>query len=645
MKKLLLPIFVVLFLFGFKATTVKTIQGIVIDKSDGLPLAGVEVSIPKTKKRTTTDPQGKYTIVLNDNEQELQFSYIGYRTQTIKVGDKTRINISLAADDQSLNEVVVTSYKGRNKIVKPSKVARGITTSDMKMYAPQASPIYNSSPVYGQTKTIYTPAETESYANIQENTFHNPDKTPLSTFSIDVDAASYSNVRRFLNNGGLPPKDAVRIEEMINYFDYDYPQPTGNDPVNIITEISTAPWNNKHKLVQIGLQGRSMKTEQLPASNLVFLIDVSGSMDQPNKLPLLVSSFKLLTNQLREKDKVAIVVYAGNSGLVLPSTSGNMKTTIKEALNKLTAGGSTAGGQGIELAYKVASQHFIKGGNNRVILATDGDFNVGASSDKEMEQLIEEKRKSGVFLTVLGYGMGNTKDSKMETLADKGNGNYAYIDNITEARKVLVNEFGGTLFTIAKDVKLQIEFNPAKVQAYRLIGYENRLLEDKDFNDDLKDAGDLGSGHTVTALYEIIPTGVQSSFTPSVDPLKYQENKKNSINSGSLEMLTVKLRYKEPDGNRSKLLQKPVIDASTIFEGSSNNFRFAAAVAEFGMLLRQSDFKQKSSYAQVISLVEQSMGKDKEGYRSEFLKLVKSSQLLAKDLLTIEDTKDHNEKN
>ncbi|SHF62515.1 vWA domain-containing protein [Pedobacter caeni] len=632
MKKLLLPIFVVLFLFGFKATTVKTIQGIVIDKSDGLPLPGVQVSISKTKKRTTTDPQGKYTIVLNDNEQELQFSYIGYKTQTIKVGNKTLINISMEADNQTLNEVVVTGYQIQAK--------KSITSSVATIRS------YSPTPAYGNMVVMSPPAsDTESYANIQENVFHNPDKTPLSTFSIDVDAASYSNVRRYLNNGGLPPKDAVRIEEMINYFDYDYPQPTGNDPVNIITEISTAPWNNKHKLVQIGLQGKSMKTDQLPASNLVFLIDVSGSMAQPNKLPLLVSSFKLLTNQLREKDKVAIVVYAGNSGLVLPSTPGNMKTTIKEALNKLTAGGSTAGGQGIELAYKVAGQHFIKGGNNRVILATDGDFNVGASSDKEMEQLIEEKRKSGVFLTVLGYGMGNTKDSKMETLADKGNGNYAYIDNITEARKVLVNEFGGTLFTIAKDVKLQVEFNPAKVQAYRLIGYENRLLEDKDFNDDRKDAGDLGSGHTVTALYEIIPTGVQSSFTPSVDPLKYQENKKNNSSNGSPEMLTVKLRYKEPDGNHSKLLQKSVIDASNLFEGSSNNFRFAAAVAEFGMLLRQSDFKQKSSYGHVISLVEQSMGKDKEGYRSEFLKLVKSSQLLAKDLLTIEDTKDHNEKN
>lgn len=636
MKKLLFPIFVVLFLFGFKATTVKTIQGIVTDKRDGSPLPGVQVSIPKSKKGTVTDSRGKYVISVNDTDEALRFSFVGYKTQVLKIGSKTQINLALAPDDQTLNEVVVRKVAGL-RIGRAEKRITGDASASMIQY--------EAAPIYSQKAILYTPTNTESYANIQENAFHNPDQTPLSTFSIDVDAASYSNVRRYLNNGGLPPKDAVRIEEMINYFDYDYPQPQGNDPVNIITEISTAPWNNKHKLVQIGLQGRKIKTEQLPASNLVFLIDVSGSMAQPNKLPLLVSSFKLLTNQLREKDKVAIVVYAGNSGLVLPSTTGDHKNTIKEALNKLSAGGSTAGGEGIELAYKIASQHFIKGGNNRVILATDGDFNVGASSDKDMEQLIEEKRKSGVFLTVLGYGMGNTKDSKMETLADKGNGNYAYIDNITEARKVLVNEFGGTLFTIAKDVKLQVEFNPAKVQAYRLIGYENRLLQDKDFNDDRKDAGDLGSGHTVTALYEIIPVGVQSSFSPSVDPLKYQENKKNTSKNNSPEMLTVKLRYKQPDGNSSKLLQKSVIDASNIFEGSSNNFRFAAAVAEFGMLLRQSDFKQNASFAQVISLTEQSMGKDTEGYRSEFLKLVKSSQLLAKDLLTIEDTKDHNEKN
>ena len=347
----------------------------------------------------------------------------------------------------------------------------------------------------------------------------------------------------------------------------------------------------------------------------------------------MVSSFKLLTDQLRPIDKVAIVVYAGNSGLVLPSTAGNEKATIKEALNKLQAGGSTAGGAGIQLAYKVAGENFIKGGNNRIILATDGDFNVGASSDNDMQSLIEDKRKSGVFLTVLGYGMGNYKDSKMEVLANKGNGNYAYIDNINEARKVLINEFGGTLFTVAKDVKLQIEFNPTKVQAYRLIGYENRMLKDEDFNNDLKDAGVMGAGHTVTALYEIIPTGVNSHFANPVDDLKYQKAPKTESTYQGNEMLTVKLRYKKPDANTSKSIQKVVID--NVQTKTSDNFRFAAAVAEFGMLLRDSEFKQNSSYDQLIELASSSLGKDKEGYRSEFLKLAKSTSLMARDLLTI----------
>jgi len=400
-----------------------------------------------------------------------------------------------------------------------------------------------------------------------------------------------------------------------------------------------------HKLVKIGLQGRKISTEKLPASNLVFLIDVSGSMAQANKLPLLVSSFKLLAEQLRSSDKVAIVVYAGNAGLVLPSTPGDQKIKIKDALDKLSAGGSTAGGQGIELAYKVASENFIKGGNNRVILATDGDFNVGASSDDDMEKLIEKKRKSGIFLTTLGYGMGNYKDSKMEVLANKGNGNYAYIDNITEARKVLVNEFGGTLFTIAKDVKLQIEFNPSKVQSYRLIGYENRMLKAKDFNDDQKDAGELGSGHTVTALYEVIPVGVKSIFSGSIDDLKYQKNDKPVISGNNKELLTVKLRYKQPDGNVSKLIEQPVIDNRIPFDKTTNNFRFSAAVAEFGMLLRQSDFRQNSNFDQVIRNAQKAMGNDNEGYRSEFVKLAKSAKLLAKDLLSLEDKTALNEKN
>ncbi|HMK26619.1 MAG TPA: VWA domain-containing protein, partial [Chitinophagaceae bacterium] len=473
----------------------------------------------------------------------------------------------------------------------------------------------------------------EGYDNIVENKFLKVSDNPLSTFSIDVDAASYSNIRRFLNQGQLPPAGAVRIEEMVNYFHYEYPQPTNDDPFSINTEISDAPWNKEHKLVLIGLQGKKIPTENLPASNLVFLIDVSGSMQGPDRLGLVKASMKLLVDQLREQDKVAMVVYAGAAGLVLPPTNGSNKTKIKEAIDNLEAGGSTAGGAGIKLAYKTAEEYFVKGGNNRVILCTDGDFNVGESSDDAMERLIENERKSAVFLTVLGYGMGNYQDSKMQKLADKGNGNHAYIDGITEAKKVLVNEFGGTLFTIAKDVKLQIEFNPAKVQGYRLIGYENRMLAKEDFNDDKKDAGELGSGHTVTALYEVIPVGVESDFLKSVDSLKYQKNIAPLSKSAQTdEILTVKFRYKAPDGDVSKLIEHPVKDKQISIAKTSDNFRFAASVAQFGMLLRNSEFKSDASYADVLNLARKAKGNDDEGYRSEFIRLAESAQMLAKAL-------------
>jgi Ca-activated chloride channel family protein len=472
---------------------------------------------------------------------------------------------------------------------------------------------------------------TEDYDNIVENKFLAATKNPLSTFSIDVDEAAYSNVRRYLENGSVPPAGAVRIEEMINYFDYNYPKPVNGEPFTINTEIADCPWNTAHKLVHIGLQGKEIPVDNLPSSNMVFLVDVSGSMDEPNKLPLVQASLKMLTDQLREKDRVAIVVYAGSAGLVLPSTSGVNKTAIKEAIDNLEAGGSTAGGDGIKLAYKTAKNNFIEGGNNRVILATDGDFNVGISSDDELVRLIENERKSGVFLSVLGYGMGNYKDNKMQQLADKGNGNHSYIDNINEAKKVLVNEFGSTLFTIAKDVKVQIEFNPAKVQAYRLVGYENRMLAAEDFNDDAKDAGELGSGHTVTALYEIIPVGVKDDFIKSVDPLKYQLNEKQTGISNSTEMMTIKLRYKNPDEDISKLITRPVIDNHIELAGTSDNFRFSAAVAEFGLMLRNSEYKQQSSYQQVVSLAKSARGNDTNGYRAEFIRLVETATSLVKN--------------
>lgn len=473
---------------------------------------------------------------------------------------------------------------------------------------------------------------TEDYDNIVENKFLAAKSSPLSTFSIDVDEAAYSNVRRYLNGGNLPPAGAVRIEEMINYFDYNYPQPADSVPFSVNTEIAGCPWNPQHKLVHIGLQGKAMPVAQLPPANLVFLIDISGSMDEPNKLPLVQSSLKLLTGQLRENDKVSIVVYAGNAGLVLPSTSGSNKTTIRNAIDNLQAGGSTAGGAGIQLAYKVARENFIEKGNNRVILATDGDFNIGPSSDDELVQIIEQERKKGVFLSVLGFGMGNYKDNKMQQLADKGNGNHSYIDNINEARKVLVNEFGSTLFTIAKDVKIQIEFNPAAVQAYRLIGYENRILGAEEFNDDKKDAGELGAGHTVTALYEIIPVGIKDNFSQTVDSLKYQSPARTTAAAfSSNEIMTIKLRYKKPAEELSRLITHPVTNSSIELSATSDNFRFSAAVAEFGMLLRNSAYKQSSTFPQLLDLAKSAKGKDENGYRAEFLQLVSTASSLVKN--------------
>ncbi len=469
----------------------------------------------------------------------------------------------------------------------------------------------------------YTVENNESYKEITENQFKSVTVAPLSTFSIDVDKASYSNIRRMINNGDtLIPQDAVKIEEMINYFDYNYDQPKEKHPFAIHTEYDETPWNNDTQLVKIGLKGKEIPKDKIPPSNLVFLIDVSGSMGSSNKLPLLKSAFKLLVNQLREKDKVSIVVYAGAAGVVLSPTSGAHKKEIIAALQNLEAGGSTAGGAGIQLAYDIAKENFIKEGNNRVILATDGDFNVGMSSDKDMKQLIEEKRKSGVFLTCLGFGMGNYKDSKLETLADKGNGNHAYIDTMQEAQRVLVREFGGTLFTIAKDVKIQVEFNPNKVQAYRLIGYENRLLNDEDFVDDTKDAGELGSGHTVTALYEVIPVGVTSKYFKKLPDLKYTKQKTDSKYGN--ELLTVKFRYKKPKEKES-IEMIHVLNTNKEHK-VTQDFKFAASVAWFGMKLRNSKLLKNDKIEDIITLASSNKSIDDQGYRSEFVRLMNTYQ-------------------
>ncbi|MGB3240067.1 MAG: von Willebrand factor type A domain-containing protein [Geitlerinemataceae cyanobacterium] len=470
----------------------------------------------------------------------------------------------------------------------------------------------------------------EGYNLIDENPFLRVTNNPLSTFAIDVDSASYSNVRRFLNNGQIPPKDAVRIEELINYFTYSYPEPEGDRPFSISTESSIAPWNSNHKLVRVGLKGKSIPTANLPPSNLVFLLDVSGSMAEPNKLPLLKSAFRLLVNELKPTDRVSIVVYAGAAGVVLPPTPGSQKETILAAIENLQAGGSTAGGEGIQLAYQLAQENFLSEGNNRVILATDGDFNVGISSDAELVRLIQNKRDSDIFLTVLGFGTGNLQDAKMEQLANKGNGNYAYLDTILEAKKVLVSELGATLLTLAKDVKIQVEFNPEKVQAYRLIGYENRLLRSEDFNDDTKDAGELGAGYSVTALYEILPVGATPDVElPEVDELRYQQNSSDAETTNTEELMTVKLRYKLPSGDISQLIEQPLVDRDLPLQSTSEDFRFASSVAAFGMLLRDSQYKGSADPELVLQLANEAKGEDREGYRADFIRLVESYQLLA----------------
>ena len=467
---------------------------------------------------------------------------------------------------------------------------------------------------------------TEEYGATEEPGFAAVVNRPLSTFSIDVDTASYANVRRFLHDGRLPPADAVRIEELLNYFDYDYPEPAEGEPFSVVIEMAGCPWKPTHRLVHIGLRSNPVATASLPPSNLVFLIDVSGSMRDSDKLPLLKKAFSLLARQLRPQDQVSIVVYAGAAGMVLPPTSGAQKTTILSTLSRLEAGGSTAGGAGIQLAYKLARENFIEHGNNRVILATDGDFNVGVSSDGELVQMIEHEREAGVFLTILGFGTGNLKDLKLEQLADHGNGNYAYIDNLLEARRVLVEQMGATLLTVAKDVKLQLEFNPVQIKAYRLIGYENRRLRDEEFTDDRRDAGDLGAGHSVTALYEVIPAGSDESL-PGVDPLKYQQTSVRPDAAGNNEVLTVKLRYRPPEGSKSRLLTRVLPKHSDSAE-PTQVFRFAAGVAEFGLLLRDSPYKGGADYGRAFEQVRQALGSDEDGRRSEFLSLIRTAEKL-----------------
>ncbi len=583
-----------------------TIEGVVLEDTNGLPLIGVNIIVKNTTEGTVTDINGYFTLEV-DSTDILVISYTGFQTEEILVEGKKKLIISLG-EGALLGEVVIISGKRSRRRNRKSK-----SSNAPMSYGQMGSPI--------RPDTRYN---TESYAEINENTFKEVSTSPLSTFSVDVDAASYSNVRRFINQGSLPPSDAVRIEEMINYFEYDYPQPDGDIPFSVNSELSKCPWKEDHLLLQIGLQGRKIPNESLPPSNIVFLLDVSGSMSSANKLPLLKSSFKLLLEQLDENDKVAMVVYAGSSGVVLESTSGDQKEKIRTALEGLESGGSTSGAEGLELAYEIATKNFIKNGNNRIILATDGDFNVGPSSDGEMKKMIKKNRDKGVAISVLGFGMGNYKDSKMETIADNGNGNYAYIDNLLEARKVLVKEFGGTFHTIAKDVKFQLEFNPHFVAKYRLVGYENRLLENEDFADDKKDAGDIGSGHSVTALYEII---LADRKNISDKTLKYQTSILTDDALQSNDLVTLNLRYKPAKKNKSKLIEQVVKNVQTSGEKISDNFKFAASVAEFGMLLRDSEHKGTASWDSAIALAKAGKGTDPEGYRGEMIRLMETAKM------------------
>jgi Ca-activated chloride channel family protein len=687
MRKLLFIITALISLAGSRAIAgQRHITGKVTDERD-MPLPGATIVIDGTSTGTYTNSAGKYSITVPDGYSKLSFTFVGYNKQTITIGTKDTINIKMEPNTNSLNEVVVVGYGVQRRTTvtgsvstvtssqvgssgspgaMPQIVIRGVSSSPMPAsshgYATaqvdskqlNQSAVTNISTglqgkVYGlqvQIKDkntlaqqnpvqIITPTDPgdESYKKIVDNPFNLAKDNPLSTFSVDVDGASYSNVRRYINNGQLPPADAVRIEEMLNYFTYDMKGPEGNSPVAIHTELSSAPWNSKHRLLRIALKARAIPDDKLPPSNLAFLIDVSGSMDMPNKLPLVKAAMKMLVDGLRPEDKVSIVTYAGQAGIDLQPTHGDRKATIDSAIDVLNAMGSTNGGEGIKMAYKLAREQFIKNGNNRIVMCTDGDFNVGPSSDEDMETLVSKERASNVDLSVMGFGMGNVKDSKMETIADKGNGNYFYIDNVDEARRALVTEFAGTMFTVAKDVKLQVEFNPARVQAYRLIGYEDRLMNKEDFNNDRKDAGDMGSGHAVTALYEIVPAGIKDDQVGWVDSLKYQKNTPNTAYNSSDELLTIKFRYKQPQSLQSELSQAEVKDNPVELSKTSADFKFDAAIAEFGMLLRDSPYKQKSTYDDAINLAKKGKADDKDGYRSEFARLVESAKMLTRGAL------------
>jgi len=596
----------------------------------GRGLQFVNIVIYKDDKRLTggqTNEKGLAMILnLPPDTYSAKCMLIGYgehKVESLKIeaNQTTNLSIVMQRAGVQLSTVTVSTENDQAGSSRHLEIAdRSAGTASGMAAMPYAPPSPYTQPGV-MMPPLAPPHNTEQYEAVKPNIFHSPLAEPLSTFSIDVDTANYSNVRRMLNQGYLPEPTSIRIEELVNYFAYDYPQPEGEHPFAVYTEMSVCPWNQKRNLVHIGLQGKKLNLTKAPPSNLVFLLDVSGSMNTANKLPLVKESMKMLVENLRGTDKVAIVVYAGAAGEVLSSISGNQKLKIYNAIDNLQAGGSTAGGAGIQLAYKIAEENFIQGGNNRIILCTDGDFNVGASSSAHLTELVEQNRNKGIYLTTLGYGMGNYKDNTLELLADKGNGNYAYIDNLQEAKKFLVNEMASTLYAIAKDVKLQIEFNPAHVKAYRLIGYENRMLNKEDFKDDTKDAGELGAGHNVTAVYEIIPMSSKETV-PELDELKYQDSKLSEEASKSPEALTVKLRYKLPDSDTSIPFDVPVYNKTLPLDKASETYLFSAAVIGYGLMLQNSEFKEALSWQMVKDMAKANLGKDVEGYRAEFINLI-----------------------
>ncbi len=611
--------FTVALLSAIFNVSAQEITGVVTDNKQ-FPIISASVQVKQgsvLKGSAVTDINGKYTVKpLDSGIYNITVSCIGYQAKTVKkvivqTGKNVKHDFVLVAA-LAPKSLTVTNYNMEQVVL--SQASANYT------YNGSAS-TYTWGGNTTAARTEYHNHVNESYKKIQHNDFMTVASSPVSTMSVDVDRASYANVRRFITSGQAPPEDAVRVEEMINYFNYDYPQPADNDPVAFTTQVATCPWNNDHLLLHVGLQAKKINTADLPPSNLVFLVDVSGSMQEPDKLPLVQKGLTMLVDQLRKKDRISLVVYAGNAGLVLPSTTGDKKSVIKNAINALEAGGSTAGGEGIMLAYKIAKQNFVKGGNNRVILCTDGDFNVGITENNDLENLITRERSTGIFLTCLGFGTGNYQDDRMEMLADKGNGNYNYIDNEQEAEKTLVKEFGGTIFTVAKDVKCQLEFNPAIVKGYRLIGYENRLLNTEDFKDDKKDAGDMGSGHTVTVLYEIVPVESTGKDLRPVNSLKYQHTIPYSSAYGN-ELATIKLRYKRPADSVSKELSHIVRDDRVLFANASENVRYAASVAMFGLLLRNDKYAGNTGCDKILDIARSCDQKDE--YHREFIALVEA---------------------